>query len=162
PEIVVTKLQTARSSGTPDLLAPMRFAYGHAIWYYNPLLTRWSFAGYERRVSMFGETEGSAVVSLAYAKSTLSGIAPYALMGRTQINHQFKGTLLKEPGSYLGLNYFGLIGQNLEQAGYTGYVATKWDFKEVSQSTDPTADATECSDYDPHSGTTGDAKLCRR
>ena len=56
PEIVVTQIQLAAERGLSNSTAPVRFAYGNPEIVYHPLLGRWIFAGYRRRVTEAGES----------------------------------------------------------------------------------------------------------
>jgi RHS repeat-associated protein len=80
PEIVVTQMERTADRGLGNGMAPVRYAYGAPEVIYHPLLGRWIFTGYRRRVTLVGEptstfgvVKGRALVGSSLPAAAASG-----------------------------------------------------------------------------------------
>jgi RHS repeat-associated protein len=109
PEIVVTQMEQTAERGLGSGLAPVHYAYGSPEFLYHPLLGRWIFNGYRRRVELLGEpaatpgfVTGTAKISDALAFSEQIGDANgWALAGRVRDVSYVSGTLSSDARAFL-------------------------------------------------------------
>jgi len=88
PEIVVTQMGRTADRGLASGLAPVRYAYGAPEVIYHPLLGRWIFTGYRRRVTLtgeptptFGVVKGTALVSSSASADAIPGDLDRLMIG---------------------------------------------------------------------------------
>lgn len=120
PEIVVTRVSRVAERGVGTSVEPVRYAYGHAAQRYQPLLGRWSFAGYGRTVALHGLPldEGSAeddvsvegdIVGIARITDRMrpdevpGGYEGHALLGAARDTYVLDGVFDGDPRLLLGL-----------------------------------------------------------
>lgn len=120
PEIVVTRVSRVAERGLGTSVEPVRYAYGYAAQYYQPLLGRWSFAGYGRTVALHGLPldEGSAeddvsvegdivgiarITDRARPDEVPGGYEGYALLGAARDTYVLDGVFDGDPRLLLGL-----------------------------------------------------------
>jgi RHS repeat-associated protein len=109
PEIVVTQTERTADRGLGNSLAPTRYAYGAPEVTYHPLLGRWNFNGYRRRVSLSGETtstfgvvKGTAVISSSVSAATTTGdLDRLMITGRPADATVVAGSLPDDPRRFL-------------------------------------------------------------
>jgi RHS repeat-associated protein len=117
PEIVVTKVEglMEKELGTP--VAPVLYAYGNAQLHYHPLLARWIFPGYGRRVvirklpatdggpSQLPDRQGrtARIYDSFAASDVVPGLVGHALVGRTHDEYLLDGALERSPWALLSL-----------------------------------------------------------
>jgi RHS repeat-associated protein len=109
PQIVVTQIEQTAENGLGNPLAPVRYAYGAPEFIYHPLLGRWIFNGYRRRVELIGEPSttpgfinGAAKISDALASTELAGDSDrLALTGRVRDINFVTGWLSSDPRTLL-------------------------------------------------------------
>jgi RHS repeat-associated protein len=178
-EVVVT--ETALAGKGPDSkLEPTRYAYGDAQMYYHPLLARWLFGGYGRRVELRGrqttptQLQGAMVIYDAVTPDEVDpGYDRYALSGRlhdtyflTANDADFLGNQAGifsiDPRDYLGVNV-------TKDGRLRGGVHMEYQTALVFPANDPTPPppSQECYElldpYAPGAFTTSpDRHLCRR
>jgi hypothetical protein len=113
PQIVVTAKEQTTTRGLGSPLAPVRYAYGSPQMIYHPLLGRWIFTGYLRRVELIGEPgglpgtlKGTATIhtSLTPNEVTDGDAAKLMLAGRPRDMNVLAGTLPMDPRRLLADN----------------------------------------------------------
>jgi RHS repeat-associated protein len=105
PQIVVTQIEQTAELGLGTPLAPIRYAYGSPEFMYHPLLGRWIFNGYRRRIELIGEpastpgfVTGMAKISDSLAVTELTTDADrFALAGRVRDVSYVTGFLSADP-----------------------------------------------------------------
>jgi RHS repeat-associated protein len=109
PQIVVTQMEQTTERGLGNPLVPVRYAYGSPEFIYHPLLGRWVFNGYRRRVELVAEPDarpgfvnGTAKVSDLLAATEFTTDADrYALAGRVRDISFMSGRLPADPRVFL-------------------------------------------------------------
>jgi YD repeat-containing protein len=104
-QIVVTQMEQTADRGLGNPLAPVRYAYGSPEFMYHPLLGRWVFNGYRRRVELFGESDatpgfvtGAAKISDSLAVTEFNtGADRFGLSGRVRDVYVITGWLSADP-----------------------------------------------------------------
>jgi RHS repeat-associated protein len=160
PEIVVTEMaQNTTYSGT--VLDPIRFAYGTAQQYYDPLRAAWQFPGYARKVTVAGSNESGPFHGLAIIEDHLlatdlaDGHDKYTKVGRKKASYLIANVGNPDPRLLLRLD---LPNKDLARAG----VASTWKRAPLAESAATVDVNEECGDVRPYSATpAGDAQLCR-
>jgi RHS repeat-associated protein len=165
PEIVVTQTEVTADRGFGDSLAPVRYAYGNPDIRYDSTLGRWVFAGYGRRVTLFGERRANSLVVKGHA-IIVSSISPgefslelerSTLSGRPRDANTIASSILPSDPRLL-----------LSQSSVFAAIAnehSRWKIQPRAASVPPLVPLEEeCySMPSPNSpGTFGDLSLCRR
>ncbi|MGY4366832.1 hypothetical protein ACVW1A_002897 [Bradyrhizobium sp. LB1.3] len=105
PQIVVAQVEQTTERGLGNPLAPVRYAYGSPELMYHPLLGRWVFNGYRRRVELIGQpaaspgyVTGTARIFDGLATTQLAAdVDRLALAGRVQDVSIVTGFLSNDP-----------------------------------------------------------------
>jgi hypothetical protein len=109
PEIVVTQTEQTAERGLGAGMAPVRYAYGLPEFIYHPVLGRWVFDGYRRRVTMIGETtstlnvlKGTATIVDSLGGEEISGdLNRLMLAGRPHDVNLIAGAVPTDPRQLL-------------------------------------------------------------
>jgi RHS repeat-associated protein len=108
PQIVVTRVEQRAERGLGRPLAPVLYAYGAGEMVYQPLLGRWVFNGFRRRVELVGEPQAGGVKGTATISSALSSTElpandnrRFMLAGRLRDTHLLAGNLPGDPRELL-------------------------------------------------------------
>ncbi len=164
PQIVVTSVESKAERGIATPLAPVRYAYGGAEPIYHPLLGRWVFPGYARRVTLRGEPvegrtdvlRGTAVIEhTTAATESTGGLQRLLRTGLVRDVDLVAGTLPSDPRAML------VDGAAPRRAGRHAEFAVK----EMPGRVPPLAPMEEECYETPRAeapGQFGDLVLCRR
>ncbi len=170
PQIVVTEVRTTTNSSLDEPLAPFRYAYGGSQLHYHPLLGRWYFPGYRRRVILRGlpasdddrksRVKGTATIIETLGRGDLTGADAfelYALLGKPQDAQHLNGLFSNDPRDLLGVylptdnRWRGNQHSELAVRRGSGTIPPLVNLEE------------ECYDIDPFGVAFGDdLSLCRR
>ncbi|HVG85422.1 MAG TPA: hypothetical protein VM820_12925, partial [Vicinamibacterales bacterium] len=95
PEVVVAKVETRKTTGGELLVAPTYQAYGDARLSYDPISSRWTFAGYRRQIALVGAPVTERGRTLVDGVVTIHDRPPLPAAGASFLDHATKSSVVR-------------------------------------------------------------------
>jgi RHS repeat-associated protein len=164
PQIVVAETQQTAAFNLGTSLAPVRFAYGEGEQLYHPLLGRFVFRGYARRVELRGEPgsafdtlKGTAEITTAIRAAEVPDARERLMLaGQPREIRVLAGTIPADPRHLLGSGGLPPLAE---------HTAFRWKTRALPGAVPPLVPLDEeCygTPSPPTPGVFGDLALCRR